>query len=87
MNGDRRVAELERLVGKQQALIAFFENALQQVEAGTVGKAASTRLSGNFANEPGATLTVEEMCREAGVSRAGFYRHWRQREPSYGKRE
>src|SRR5689334_22172595 len=28
----RRIAALERLVGKQQALIAFFERALQAVE-------------------------------------------------------
>lgn len=27
-------------------------------------------------------MTVEEMCREAGVSRAGFYRYWRRREPT-----
>ena len=47
----RRIAELERLVGKQQALIHFFENALQQVEAATAGKAASWKRSGKSANE------------------------------------
>lgn len=47
----RRIAELERLVGKQQALISFFENALQQVEAATAGKAESTRRSGGSASE------------------------------------
>lgn len=47
----RRIAELERLVGKQQALIHFFENALQQVEAVAAGKAASTKRSGKSANE------------------------------------
>jgi putative transposase len=26
-------------------------------------------------------LSIESMCRLAGVSRAGFYRHWRSREP------
>ena len=41
----RRIAELERLVGKQQALIAFFENALQQVEIATAGKAGSLKRS------------------------------------------
>ena len=46
----RRIAELERLVGKQQALISFFENALQQVEAGTAGKARSTKPSGTSRN-------------------------------------
>lgn len=47
----RRIAELERLVGKQQALIHFFENALQQVEIATAGKAASLKRSGENANE------------------------------------
>ncbi len=46
----RRIAELERLVGKQQALISFFERALQQVEAATAGKAESTKRSGKSAN-------------------------------------
>ena len=27
------------------------------------------------------------MCRETGVSRAGFYRHWHQREPSVEETE
>lgn len=48
----RRIAELERLVGKQQALIHFFENALQQVEIATAGKAGSTKRSGKSGNEP-----------------------------------
>jgi transposase-like protein len=48
----RRIAELERLVGKQQALIAFFENALQQVEIATAGKAGSMKRYGKSANEP-----------------------------------
>lgn len=47
----RRIAELERLVGKQQALIDFFENALEQVEAATASKAESTKQSGKSANE------------------------------------
>lgn len=52
----QRIASLERLVGKQQALIAFFERALQAVErlphcaAGKAeseaGKAPSTTASG-----------------------------------------
>lgn len=47
----RRIAELERLVGKQQALIHFFENALQQVEIATAGKAGSMKRSGKNASE------------------------------------
>ena len=50
-SNQRRIAELERLVGKQQALIHFFENALQQVEAATAGKAGSTKRSGKSVNE------------------------------------
>lgn len=45
----QRIAQLERLVGKQQALIAFFERALQAVEAlekNEAGKAPSTKASG-----------------------------------------
>jgi transposase-like protein len=47
----RRIAELERLVGKQQALIAFFENAFKQVEAATAGKAGSLKRSGRNVSE------------------------------------
>ncbi len=47
----RRIAELERLVGKQQALIDFFEHALQRVETKTAGKAKSTKPFGTNANE------------------------------------
>lgn len=31
--------------------------------------------------QPHAHLTIESMCRLGQVSRAGFYRHWREREP------
>lgn len=48
----RRVAELERLVGKQQVLIDFFELALRRVEPQTDGKAKSTKRSAKSANEP-----------------------------------
>ena len=47
----QRIGELERLVGKQQALIDFFEHALQQVAAKTAGKARSTKPFGKSANE------------------------------------
>lgn len=48
----RRIAELERLVGKQQALIDFFERALHRIEESSDGKARSTRRSAKSANEP-----------------------------------
>ena len=47
----RRITELEQLVGKQQALIHFFENAFEQVDAATTGKAESTKRSGKSVNE------------------------------------
>jgi len=31
--------------------------------------------------QPQAHLSIESMCRSGRVSRAGFYRHWQQREP------
>jgi len=31
--------------------------------------------------QPQAHLSIESMCRLGRVSRAGFYRHWQQREP------
>ncbi len=48
----RRVAELERLVGRQQALISFFESALQKLEKmdGETGKASFGK---PFANNNG----------------------------------
>ena len=52
----QRIAQLERLVGKQQALIAFFERALQAVEGspeGEAGKAPSTTASGTHGSRKG----------------------------------
>jgi transposase len=46
---NQRIAALERLVGQQQALIVFFERALQAVEQlpeAEAGKAPSTTASG-----------------------------------------
>lgn len=48
----RRIAELERLVGKQQALIDFFERALRRVEESSDGKARSTKRSAKSVSEP-----------------------------------
>ena len=45
-SAEERIAALERLVGKQQALLDFFENALRRIEAGTAGKAGFTKRSG-----------------------------------------
>lgn len=54
-NQAQRIAALERLVGKQQGLIAFFERALQAVErlpTSEAGKAPSTRASGAPTRKP-----------------------------------
>lgn len=37
--------------------------------------------------QPQAHLSIESMCRLAGVSRAGFYRHWREHEPQVEETE
>lgn len=50
----QRIAALERLVGRQQALIAFFERALQAVEQlpeVQAGKAPSTNASGTHGSK------------------------------------
>lgn len=51
----QRVATLERLVGKQQALLDFFGRALQAVEQlpeVQAGKAPSTKVSGKRGSKP-----------------------------------
>jgi transposase len=51
----QRLAALERLVGKQQGLIVFFEKALQAVErlpTSEAGKAPSTTVSGARGRRP-----------------------------------
>jgi transposase len=51
----QRIAALERLAGKQQGLIAFFEKALQAVESlptSEAGKAPSTTASGARGRRP-----------------------------------
>lgn len=51
----QRIAALERLVGQQQGLIAFFEKALQAVErlpTSEAGKAPSTTASGAPGRKP-----------------------------------
>jgi transposase len=51
----QRIAALERLVGRQQGLIAFFEKALQAVESlpnSEAGKAPSTTASGTRGSKP-----------------------------------
>jgi transposase len=51
-----RVAELERLIGRQQALIDFFERALSAIghpPSGDAGKAPSTKPSGPRGKPPG----------------------------------
>ena len=47
----RRIGELERLVGKQQALIDFFERALRRVGESSDGKARSGKRSEKCASE------------------------------------
>ena len=85
-----RIAELERKIGQQQVELDFFRQALRQVEGArrpsdgpgatrvyAVIQAMTTPL-------PQGELTIERMCALAGVSRAGYYRHWQASAPRAG---
>ena len=80
-----RIAELERLLGRKQLEVDFLRRAFEQVRG-----AASSRTSDGGKESrsieislwfEGMELTVEQQCRVAEVSRAGFYRYLQQTEP------
>ena len=77
-----RVAELERKIGQQQIELDFFRKPC----GGSRKHAGRTPYlpDGIYAVIQAMTipllqgeLTIERMCVLAGVSRAGYYRHWR----------
>ena len=72
-----RIAELERLVGKQAAELDFFEPSLRCLAAREAGQRRSNREQlYAVINETRAEgrLSIEQACELAGVSRAGYYR-------------
>ncbi|WJI81077.1 MULTISPECIES: IS3 family transposase [unclassified Mesorhizobium] len=80
----RRIGELERNIGQQQ--VNFFQEALLYVRAVNSRKThlAVQRLRSHSkmtAHVPQGSPGIEQMCRLAGVSRAGYYRQWRQSAP------
>ncbi len=83
----KRIGELERKVGQQQVELDFFRQALRQVGEARrpndgLGAPASTPVIAAMTSpRPQGELTVERMCALAGVSRAGYYRHWRASAP------
>jgi transposase-like protein len=75
-----QIAELERMVAHQQQVIEFFRNALQRVEK-LRHKKGNWR-DGIFQTIEAMTqwqggLSVETMCKLAGVARSGYYRYLR----------
>ena len=77
-----RIAELERLIGRQQVDLHFFREALRIWDATSPNDVApaSTRSSKTMiAEEPQGfaqdDANVRRLCALAGVSRAGYYRH------------
>ena len=83
--GDLRIAELERLLGRKQLEVDFLERAFEQVrEQRQIVPAMAARnlsLDRSLALFEGVTLTVEQQCQAAEVSRAGFYRYLQQTVP------
>ena len=83
----RRIVELERKIGQQQVEPDFFQEALRHVRGNqqqkdALGGAASSKSSKKMtALVPQGSPGIEQMCRLAGVSRAGYYGHWRQSAP------
>jgi hypothetical protein len=69
------VKQLERKIGQQQVELDFFQKALLQV-----GYALITTM---MPPRPQGELTVERLCRLAGVSRAGHYRQWAASSPRF----
>ena len=78
-----RIAELERLLGRKQLEVDFLRRAFEQVRGAASSRTSdggkecyrSIEISLSF---EGVGLTVEQQCRVAEVSRAGFYRYLQQ---------
>ena len=77
-----QIAELERLVGRQQLELSFFRGALQRVAALNPPPSAAWHHAifaeiGQVMETPQGQprLTIREMCGLVGVSRASYHRH------------
>ena len=78
----KRIAELERKIGQQQVGTGFFSASLAASRGSTPAERRAWRagvyavIEAMTSPRPQGELTVERMCVLAGVSRAGYYRHW-----------
>ena len=82
----RRIEELERKIGQQQLDLDFFRAALRHVreQRRKKGEPGETHIYAVIRAEmerQGDHIGIERMCALAGVSRAGYYRHWLASEP------
>ena len=83
---DLRIAQLERLLGRKQLEVDFLRTSLRASQGSSVesyqrwrqGIYRSIEVSLSF---EGVSLTVEQQCQLAEVSRAGFYRYLQQTVP------
>jgi len=82
----RRIGELERVGGTAADGNPFFRQSLGSSRGATPGEERRWR-SGIYKaisqqmQMQGDGLTIREMCESAQVSRASYYRSWRQKEP------
>jgi len=78
----KRIAELERKVGQQQVDLDFFSASLAAGQGSTPAERRAWRdgvyevIQAMTARLPQGEPTIARMCTLAGVSRAGYYRHW-----------
>ena len=81
---ERENLRLKAALGDQGAGSGFFQRCVAQNRGSTPARQRVWRdcvYEEIRVMRPQTHLSVESMCRLAQVSRAGFYRHWQQREP------
>jgi HTH-like domain len=84
LDSSQRVAELERKIGEQQLALDFFRAALRHVRErrrtrGAWREGIYVMIQASMSQQ--GNLGIERLCTMAGVSRAGYYRHWQANTP------
>jgi transposase-like protein len=75
-------AELERMIAQQQLIIGFFRYAFEHFKSERLEKREwrnSIFLAIEGTMQGQGSLSIEAMCKVAGVARSGFYRFLRER--------
>ncbi|MDB5410303.1 MAG: family transposase, partial [Rhodospirillales bacterium] len=83
----RRIADLERKIGRQQVELDFFSASLAAGRGGAPDERRAWRrgvyavIQAMSAPLSQGEIGIDRMCQLAGVSRAGYYRHWQASAP------